>query len=171
MPLSKKKCEIQPAVINLHSNEYSKELHYHPVDIKLDRYAGSCSTLNDLSKKLCAPNKTENLNTHFLNMITGINKPNILTKYISCECKCKFDGKKRCNSNQKWNNDKCQCESKKHHVCENDYIWNLLSCSCESVKYLASITNDNSEITCDEITEERKTIATNFNSKDQLVKH
>ena len=27
-----------------------------------------------------------------------------LTKYVSWECKCKFDGRK-CNSNQWWNND------------------------------------------------------------------
>ena len=34
-----------------------------------------------------------------------------LTKHISCESKCKSGGRK-CNSNQKWNNDKCRCESK-----------------------------------------------------------
>ena len=27
------------------------------------------------------------------NMITGINESKILTKHISCECKCRFDGK------------------------------------------------------------------------------
>ena len=47
-------------------------------------------------------------------MITGINKLKTLTKDISCECKCRFDGRK-CNSNQKWNNDKCQCKCKKHN--------------------------------------------------------
>ena len=26
-------------------------------------------------------------------MITGINKSKKLTKYLSCECKCRFDGK------------------------------------------------------------------------------
>ena len=35
------------------------------------------------------------------NMITGINESKTLTKDISCECKCKFDGRK-CNSNQWW---------------------------------------------------------------------
>ena len=30
------------------------------------------------------------------NMITGINELKMLTKHISCECKCKFDGK-QCN--------------------------------------------------------------------------
>ena len=53
----------------------------------------SCNTLNDLSNKLYVPNKTEDLN-----------ESRILTKHISCECKCKFNGRKR-NLNQKWNKD------------------------------------------------------------------
>ena len=40
-----------------------------------------------------------------------MNEPKTLTKNISCEFKCKFDGG-RCNSNQKWNNDKCRCLEK-----------------------------------------------------------
>ena len=44
-------------------------------------------------------------------MITGINKSKTLTKHISCECKCKFDGRKY-NSNQWRNNYKCLCECK-----------------------------------------------------------
>ena len=32
-------------------------------------------------------------------MITGINEPKSLTKHISCDCKCKFDGSKY-NSDQ-----------------------------------------------------------------------
>ena len=44
-------------------------------------------------------------------MITGINESKTLTNDISCECKCKFDGRK-CHSDQWWNNDKCWCECK-----------------------------------------------------------
>ena len=58
-----------------------------------------CNNLNDLSNKVCIPYKTEALNLSVFNMITGINESKILTKHISCECKCKFDGTK-CNSNQ-----------------------------------------------------------------------
>ena len=36
-------------------------------------------------------------------MITGINEMKKLTKHISCECKYRFDGRKR-NSHQWWNN-------------------------------------------------------------------
>ena len=54
-------------------------------------------------------------------MITGKNESKTLTKHISCECKCKFDGRK-CNSNQKWNKGKCRCKYKKHHICDNSVI-------------------------------------------------
>ena len=40
------------------------------------------------------------------NMITGMNESKSITKDISGECKCRFDGRK-CNSDQWWNNDKC----------------------------------------------------------------
>ena len=40
-----------------------------------------------------------------------------LTKHISCNRKCRFDGKKY-NSDQWRNNNKCLCEYKKRHVCD-----------------------------------------------------
>ena len=57
--LSNQKCMIQPTLINLHTNEYSGELHYYQFAVKLDKCVGSCNTLTDLSNKVCAPNKTE----------------------------------------------------------------------------------------------------------------
>ena len=81
-------------------------------------------------------------------MITEINESKILAKHVSCQCKCKFDGRK-CNSNQNWNSDKCRCECKKDHICEKYYIWNPATCSCENRKSIASIIG-NSVITCDE---------------------
>ena len=53
--------------------------------------------------------KIEELNLNAFTTITEINESKILTKRISCKCKCKFDGKK-CNSKQDWNNYKCRCE-------------------------------------------------------------
>ena len=84
-------------------------------------------------------------------MITAINESKILIKHISCECKCKFDGRK-CNSDEWWNNDKCQCECKKRHVCEKYHVLNPATCSCENGKKLASIMDDLA-ITCDEVIE------------------
>ena len=89
--LSNQKCMIQPTVINLDPNEYSQEFHYYPFAVKLDRCVGSCNTLNDLSNKICLPNKTEDLNLSLSNMITGIDELITLTKNISCECKCRYN--------------------------------------------------------------------------------
>ena len=46
---------------------------------------------------------TQCINLSVFNMITSSHESKTLTKDMSCECKCKFDGRK-CSSNQKWNN-------------------------------------------------------------------
>ena len=114
--ISNQKCKIQPTLINLHPNEYSQEFHYYPFVVKVDRCAGSYNNINDLSNKVCVPNKSDDLNLSIFNMVTGINEPKILTKHISCKFKCKFDETK-CNSNKK-----CWCECNKHHICEKDCV-------------------------------------------------
>ena len=94
--LSNQRYEIKPALINLHRNEYTQELHYYQFTVKLDRRIGNFNTLNSLSNKVCIPNEIEDLNIYDFNMISGKNESTILTKDISCECKWKFDGSK-CN--------------------------------------------------------------------------
>ena len=94
MSLNNQNCQIQLTLINLHPTEYSQEIHYYPYAVKLEKCVGNCNTLNDLSNRVCIRNKTEDLNMHVFNMITGTNESKILTKDISCECKCRFDGKK-----------------------------------------------------------------------------
>ena len=61
---------IQPTLINLHHNEYSR---YYPFAVNLDRYVGMCITLDDLSNRLCVPDKTKDLKLNVFIMITGIN--------------------------------------------------------------------------------------------------
>ena len=59
-------------------------------------------------------------------MITGINESKTLTKHISRECKCRFDGRK-CNSNQ-WSNNDNECKT--HQVLEKDYCWDPSAFNC-----------------------------------------
>ena len=73
--------------------------HYYPFTVKLDRCVGSCNTLNDLSNKVCVPSKTEDLNLSVFIMASRINELKTIAMQISCECKCRFDGRK-CNSDQ-----------------------------------------------------------------------
>ena len=86
--------------------------NFTTIYLQLNKRVGSCNTLNDLSDKVCVPNKTKDLNLTVFNMITGINESKTLTKHISCQCKCKFDERKF-NLNQWRNNNKCRCEFKK----------------------------------------------------------
>ena len=62
------------------------------------------NTFNDLSNKVSPPNKTEDSNLSMLNIITGIDESRTLTKHVSCQCKCKFDGR-RYNLNYWQNNE------------------------------------------------------------------
>ena len=91
MLLSNQKHMTKPTFINLHPNDYSREFHYYPFAVKLDRCVGSCNTLNNFFNKVCVQNKTKDLNISVFNKITGIKESKTLTKHISCECKCKFD--------------------------------------------------------------------------------
>ena len=132
---------IQPTLINLHPNEYNQEFLYYLFSVKLDRCVGSWYVLNDLSNKVCIPNKTEDLNLSIFNIITGINESKTLTKHILCECKCRFDGKNviQIIGEITINVDVSEC--KKINVYEKD-VSNPATCNCKNKKYLASIVDD-----------------------------
>ena len=49
----------QPTLMNLCPDDCSQEFHSYPFAVKLDRYDGSCNTLNDLHNKVCVLNKTK----------------------------------------------------------------------------------------------------------------
>ena len=74
-----------------------KEFYYYPLAVKLDICVGRCCTLNDLSNKVCIPNKTEDLNLSVFYMITGINELKTITKHIACKCKYELY-RTKCNS-------------------------------------------------------------------------
>ena len=69
------------------------------------------NTFNDLSNKVSLPNKTEDSNLSMLNIITGIDESRTLTKHVSCQCKCKFDGR-RYNLNYWQNNENAKVSVK-----------------------------------------------------------
>ena len=66
-----------------------------------------------------------------------------------------YDGRK-CNSNQKSNNEKCWCncnDLRKNRVCEKDNIWNPSTCTSKNT--LQSVISG-LLITCDEIRGDKK---------------
>ena len=54
----------EPTPINFLPNEYIQELRYYLSSINLERCAGKCDTLDDLSSTVCNPNETEDLSLH-----------------------------------------------------------------------------------------------------------
>ena len=52
----------RPILIDLNPDEHNEGLRYYPFMVNLDRCNGICSTFNDLSNRICVPNKTEDLN-------------------------------------------------------------------------------------------------------------
>ena len=98
LSLNNQECIAKPTLINLRPIEYIEGLHYYVFAVNLDRFMRRFNTVNDLSNKVCLPNKTGDLDLSLCNMITRINESKILTRHISCKCKCKFDGRKY-NSN------------------------------------------------------------------------
>ena len=58
----------------MNPNEYNQEFLYYPVSFNLIECVESCITLNDLSNKVYARNKIEDLNLSVFNMFTGINE-------------------------------------------------------------------------------------------------
>ena len=63
-------------------------------------------------------------------------------KHGQMSCECKLDCRK-CNSDQKWNNDKrcCECKNQREHYVR-EKILNPFTCKCGNGKYLRSIIND-----------------------------
>ena len=72
--LSNLKREIQPTLINLNPNEYSQKFNYFLFVTKLDRYAGSCNTINNLSNKVYVPNKTDSWSHHYAQLGNALQK-------------------------------------------------------------------------------------------------
>ena len=62
--LNNQQCMTRSTLINSVLNKYSQGLQssYYPFVVNLDRCTRSCNIFNDLSNKVCVPNKAEYLN-------------------------------------------------------------------------------------------------------------
>ena len=116
--------------------------------ISLGKCNESCDSIDDLSWKICFPNKAKSLNVKVFNMITKINETKTFIKHISCNYKFKFDNA-TCNLNQKWNNETCQYEYN-NLVNAQKIIIGILANAFENGKNSKSIV-DESAIVCYEI--------------------
>ena len=68
--LNSEPCLARPTLIGLNSNK----LQYYLFMVSLDVCNGSCNTYDDLSNRICIPNKIQNVNLTVFNMVTRINE-------------------------------------------------------------------------------------------------
>ena len=73
--------QTDPILEDLSATPRGPITHY-PLAVKFDKCVGICNTLNDLSNRVCVPNKTKDLKIHVFNRITRKNESKILTKDI-----------------------------------------------------------------------------------------
>ena len=112
--------KIRPEKININSNEPL----FYPYNIKVNKYIGSCNSINDLYSKLCVPDVVKNMK-----------KERHIKRHKTCKSKCRLDASV-CNNKQHWNNNKCR-ECKEligKRICDKGFIWNPSNCECECDK-------------------------------------
>ena len=68
--MNKQECEIKSEIINVNSNESS----FRPYSIKINKFSGSCNSINDPYAILCAPDAVKNKNVKAFNLILKANE-------------------------------------------------------------------------------------------------
>ena len=119
-------------MININTNEPL----FYPYGTEINKYKGSCNTINDPFAKICVPDNIKNTNVNVFNLMTKTNETRHIKGYKYCKCKCRLDASV-CNNKQRWNEDKCRCGCKKlidKGMCDKGFIWNPSNCECECDK-------------------------------------
>ena len=109
---------------------------FYPYIIKINKYKGSCNTINNPYAKLCVPDIIKNINVKVFNLMSRINETRHIIWHETCKCICIL-GVSVCNNRQRWNEDKCRCECKElvdKGICDRGFIWNPSNCQCECNK-------------------------------------
>ena len=130
--MNNQECRIRPEIINIKSNEPT----FYPYSIKVNKYSGSCSNINDPYAKLCVPDVANNINVKVLNLMSITKKTRHIKWHETSKCKCRFDASV-CNNKQHWHNDKYRCEYQDlidKGMCDKGFIWNPSICECECEK-------------------------------------
>ena len=114
-------CKARPKIIDVNKNEPVFYLY----SIKVNKYSGSCSNINDPYAKLCVPDIIKNINVKVFNLMSRINETRQIIWHETCKCACRLNSAV-CNNRQTWKEDNCKCECKEDLVnkivCDRGYI-------------------------------------------------
>ena len=97
------KCKPRPKILDV--NEGVGEALFYPYNVLVNKYSGSCNTLNNPMAKLCVPNIIKRVNMQVYNFLMMLNETTSALWYESCKCVCQLNLSVY-NSKQIWNSDK-----------------------------------------------------------------
>ena len=108
------------------------EPKFYPHSITINKFKGSCNTINDPYAKLCVPDTIKNINVKVFNLMSRTDETRHIKCQKTCKCKCRLDASV-CNNKQRWNEDKCSCQCKElidKGMYDKGFIWNPSNCEC-----------------------------------------
>ena len=85
--MNNQECKIRPEIINLNTNEPL----FYTYSIKINKYKGSCNTINDPYAKVCFPDNIKYTNVKVFNLMSRANETRYIEQHKTCKCKCRLD--------------------------------------------------------------------------------
>ena len=139
LSLINRECMLRPKILNV--NEGIGEALFYPYNVLVNKYSGSCDTLDNPMSKICVPKIIKNVNIKVYNFLMRLNETRNVLWHESRKFVCKFNSSV-CNSKQIWNNETCRCDCNEDFAgiinCTKGYIWNPSTCECQCDKWCKS---------------------------------
>ena len=82
--MSNQPYKIRPRIIDVNCNEPV----FYPYSIKINRFGGSCSNINDPYTKLCIPDIVKSINVKVFDLMQRINETRQIIWHETCKCAC-----------------------------------------------------------------------------------
>ena len=127
-----RECMPRPKILDV--NEGIGEALFYPYNVQINKYSGSCNTLDNPMSRICVPNIIKNVNIKVYNFLMRLNETRNVLWHESCKCVCKLNSSV-CNSKQTWNSDACRCDCNEDFSgiinCTKGYMWNPSTCAYE----------------------------------------
>ena len=122
----------RPKILDV--NEGIGEALFYLYNVLVNKYSGSCNTLDNPMSKICVPKIIKKVNIKVYNFLMRLNETRNVLWHESCKCVCKLNSTV-CNSKQIWNSDTCRCDCNEDFASmisrDKGYTWNPSTCECQ----------------------------------------
>ena len=126
----------RPKILDI--NEGVGEVLFYPYNVLVNKYSGSCDTINNPMAKSCVPNVIKRVNMQVYNFLMRLNETRNVLLHESCKCICKLTSSV-CNNKQIWKVDTCRCDCNEDFAgiinCTKGFTWNPSTCEYQCDKW------------------------------------